>query len=214
MSETLHEIYGAVINFERDRVIKLVNMAISEKIDPMDIFDQLNSAVRTIGDKFGKGELFLTDLVASADAMKAGVEIIEPLILESKKETKSLGKVALATAEGDIHDIGKNIVITMLRAAGFNVLDWGVDTPIDKIVESFRKEKPQIIGISALLTSTIYAQEKLIKKFRDEGIRDDVKIIVGGAPVTKEWAEEIGADGYAPDGFSAVNLVKQLLNSK
>jgi 5-methyltetrahydrofolate--homocysteine methyltransferase len=118
--------------------------------------------------------------------------------------------IAMATAEGDIHDIGKNIVIIMLRAAGFNVTDLGVDVSTEKIVETIAKERSRVVGVSALLTSTVAAQEKLIKRLTELGTRDTVRVMVGGAAVTREWSKRIGSDGYAPDGLTTVDLVKQL----
>jgi len=207
----LDKIYDAVVNCDKEAVTDFVKRAISENADPLAIFDSLNAAVKSVGNKFGKGACFITDLVATAEAMKAGAEIIEPLILKQKKSIRTLGNVAMATAEGDIHDIGKNIVVVMLTAAGFNVLDLGVDVPTERIIETIEKSKPQVAGVSALLTSTVTAQEKLIGELGRRMMRGNVKVIVGGAPVTKEWSNQIGADGYAADGPAAVNLVKQLL---
>lgn len=173
----------------------------------------MNAAIRTVGDRFGKGEVFITDLVGSAEAMNAGVRVIEPLILESRKRIATLAKVTMATAEGDIHDIGKNIVITLLKAAGFEVTDLGVDVPTERIVGTIIKEQAQVAGVSALLTSTVAGQERLIRRLGELGTRDSVKVIVGGAAVTREWSKRIGSDGYAPDGLTAVELVRQLIGA-
>lgn len=170
----------------------------------------MNAAIRMVGDRFGKGEVFITDLVGSAEAMNAGLRVIEPQILGSRKQIATLAKVAMATAEGDIHDIGKNIVVTLLRAAGFEVTDLGVDVPTERIVETITKEKTRLVGVSALLTSTVAAQERLIMRLGELGTRDAVKVMVGGAAVTREWSKRIGSDGYAPDGLTTVELVKQL----
>jgi corrinoid protein of di/trimethylamine methyltransferase len=211
MNDPLQKIYDAVIDCDKDAVVESINHALSNRIEPLVIFGKLNEAIKSVGDRFGRGEVFITSLVGSAEAMKAGVAIIEPLILKDKGEFQTLGKVVMATAEGDIHDIGKNIVITMLRAAGFGVLDLGIDVSTEKIVETIRKENPQVVGVSTLLTTTASAQEKLIKRLLQEELRDKVKVIVGGAATTKEWSERIGADGYAADGFESVNLVKRLI---
>lgn len=210
MTDILERAFQAVLECNAETVAESVHQAIEAKIDPLVILDRLNAAIRTVGEKFRQGDVFITDLVGSAEAMKAGVQILEPLILKNRKQVETLGKIAMATAEGDIHDIGKNIVITLLRAAGFEVTDLGVDVPMEKIVETVRKETAQVVGVSALLTSTVASQERLIRRLIELGIRDSVKVIVGGAAVTREWSNRIGSDGYAPDGLSTVDLVKQL----
>lgn len=212
MIDVLDRTYQAVLDCNADAVAKSVGEAIDAKIDPLVVLNKLNAAIGAVGEKFGRGDVFLTDLVGSAEAMKVGVQIIEPLILKNNIQVETLGKIVMATAEGDIHDIGKNIVITLLRAAGFEVTDIGVDVQTEKIVEIVRREKPQVVGVSALLTTSVAAQERLIKKLDELGIRDAVKVIVGGAAVTREWSERIGSDGYAPDALTAVDLVKPLIN--
>jgi len=212
--DILDKVYDAVVSCDEDSVAKLVNEAVSQEIDLLEILDRLNAAIKFVGDKFGEGDLFITDLIGSAQAMKSGTQIIEPLILKTARPTKTLGQIAMATAEGDIHDIGKNIVIVMLRAAGFRIIDLGVDVSIERIMGTIRNEHPQVVGVSALLTSTVPAQERLVKRTRAEGLRGNIKLIVGGAAVTAEWAEEIGADGYAADGIAAVAMVKKLLTAQ
>jgi corrinoid protein of di/trimethylamine methyltransferase len=214
LSAILDKIYDAVLECNTDAVSQLANLAVQQKIDPMSVLDRLNAAIKSVGDKFGRGEAFITDLVGSAEAMKAGMRIIEPLILESKASLKTSGRITMATAEGDIHDIGKNIVITLARAAGFEVADLGVDVPVETIVDAVRQSKPHVVGISALLTSTISAQERLIRRLRELNLRDAVKVTVGGAAVSREWSERIGADGYAPDGLTAVELMKEVVGTK
>lgn len=208
--DVLEEIYEAILDCDADAVVQRVTRAIGQKLEPLTILDRMNVAIRTVGDRFGSGEAFITDLIGSATAMSAGVRVIEPLILESGKRIAASAKVAMATAEGDIHDIGKNIIITLLRAAGFEVTDLGVDVPTERIVETIEREKPQVVGVSALLTSAVAAQERLIKRLRELGHRDAVKAIVGGAAVTREWSRRIGSDGYASDGLTTVELVRQL----
>jgi len=206
----LEKVYEAIIDCDADAVAQRVRQAIDGRVDPLTVLEKMNVAIRAVGDKFGKGDVFITDLVGSAEAMNAGVRIIEPLILENRGRIATLGRVAMATAEGDIHDIGKNIVITLLRAAGFEVTNLGVDVPTVRIVETVTKEKFQVVGVSALLTPTVAAQERLIKRPSEIGIRDRIKVMVGGAAVTREWSKRIGSDGYAPDGLTTVQLVKQL----
>ena len=206
----MEKVYEAIIDCDADAVAQRVRQAIDGRVDPLTVLEKMNVAIRTVGDRFGKGDVYITDLVGSAEAMNAGVRIIEPLILENRGRIATLGRVAMATAEGDIHDIGKNIVITLLRAAGFEVTNLGVDVPTVRIVETVTKEKFQVVGVSALLTPTVAAQERLIKRLSEIGIRDRIKVMVGGAAVTREWSKRIGSDGYAPDGLTTVQLVKQL----
>lgn len=210
MTEILDEIQDAIFNCDANIVSRKVRKAVAQKLDPLSILDKMNAAIRTVGEKFGRGDIFITDLIGSAEAMNAGVRILEPLILQGRKRITTLAMIAMATAEGDIHDIGKNIVITMLRATGFNVTDLGADVSTEKIVETIAKEGSRVVGVSALLTSTVAAQEKLIKRLTELGTRDTVRVIVGGAAVTREWSKRIGSDGYAPDGLTTVELVKQL----
>jgi methylmalonyl-CoA mutase cobalamin-binding domain/chain len=210
LTEILDEIQEAIFNCDANIVSRKVRKAVAQKLDPLSILDKMNAAIRTVGEKFGQGDIFITDLIGSAEAMNAGVRILEPLILQGRKRITTLAMIAMATAEGDIHDIGKNIVITMLRATGFNVTDLGADVSTEKIVETIAKEGSRVVGVSALLTSTVAAQEKLIKRLTELGTRDTVRVIVGGAAVTREWSKRIGSDGYAPDGLTTVELVKQL----
>jgi methylmalonyl-CoA mutase cobalamin-binding domain/chain len=210
LTEILDEIQDAIFNCDANIVSRKVRKAVAQKLDPLSILDKMNAAIRTVGEKFGRGDIFITDLIGSAEAMNAGVRILEPLILQGRKRITTLAMIAMATAEGDIHDIGKNIVITMLRATGFNVTDLGADVSTEKIVETIAKEGSRVVGVSALLTSTVAAQEKLIKRLTELGTRDTVRVIVGGAAVTREWSKRIGSDGYAPDGLTTVELVKQL----
>jgi methylmalonyl-CoA mutase cobalamin-binding domain/chain len=210
LTEILDEIQEAIFNCDANIVSRKVRKAVAQKLDPLTILDKMNAAIRTVGEKFGRGDIFILDLIGSAEAMNAGVRILEPLILQGRKRITTLAMIAMATAEGDIHDIGKNIVITMLRATGFNVTDLGADVSTEKIVETIAKEGSRVVGVSALLTSTVAAQEKLIKRLTELGTRDTVRVIVGGAAVTREWSKRIGSDGYAPDGLTTVELVKQL----
>lgn len=210
MTKILDEIQEAIFNCDANIVSRKVRKAVAQKLDPLSILDKMNAAIRTVGEKFGRGDIFIIDLIGSAEAMNAGVRILEPLILQGGKRITTLTMIAMATAEGDIHDIGKNIVITMLRATGFNVTDLGVDVSTEKIVETIAKEGSRVVGVSALLTSTVAAQEKLIKRLIELGTRDTVRVMVGGAAVTREWSKRIGSDGYAPDGLTTVELVKQL----
>jgi 5-methyltetrahydrofolate--homocysteine methyltransferase len=183
-------------------------------MDPIEAIDEgLAKGVRTIGDKFAAGEDFLTELVMAGEAMKAGVEVLRPVILQRKLHRKTTGIVVIGTVRGDIHDIGKNIVAVMLEAAGFEVNDLGVDVPPDRFLNKIKESKAQIVAMSALLTVTTPEQKNTVLAIEKAGIRKDVKVAVGGAAVTPEWAREIGAEGYSDNAVDAVELFKKLVAS-
>ena len=161
-----------------------------------------------VGDMYERGEVYVPEMLVAAHAMKAGMEILRPELV--KAGVQPLGKVGLGTVQGDIHDIGKNLVVMMLEGAGFEVLDLGIDVPIEKFIEAVQGGI-DILGMSGLLTTTIPAMPEVIKAIEDAGVRDHVKIMVGGAPVTEAYKQEIGADGYAPDAASAVRVARELL---
>jgi len=162
-----------------------------------------------VSEKFKNNEIFIPEVLISARAMNAGLDILKPLLMESNVQPK--GKVVIGTVKGDLHDIGKNIVAMLLQGAGFDVIDLGADVPKEKFLEFVKKEKADILGMSALLTTTMLYMKEMIKALKKEGIRQDVKVIIGGAPVTESYAAQIEADGYAPDAASAVDLSKRLL---
>lgn len=162
-----------------------------------------------VGDMYERGEVYVPEMLVAARAMKAGMEILRPELV--KAGVQPLGKVGLGTVHGDIHDIGKNLVVMMLEGAGFEVLDLGIDVPTEKFIET-AQGGVDILGMSGLLTTTIPAMPEVIKALEDAGVRDHVKIMVGGAPVTEAYKQEIGADGYAPDAASAVRVAKELLS--
>ncbi|MCK5635441.1 MAG: corrinoid protein [Anaerolineales bacterium] len=161
-----------------------------------------------VGDMYERGEVYVPEMLVAAHAMKAGMEILRPELV--KAGVQPLGKVGLGTVQGDIHDIGKNLVVMMLEGAGFEVLDLGIDVPTEKFIEAVQGGI-DILGMSGLLTTTIPAMPEVIKAIEDAGVRDHVKIMVGGAPVTEAYKQEIGADGYAPDAASAVRVARELL---
>lgn len=164
-----------------------------------------------MGEDFAKGDAFLPELVMAGEAMKAAVAVLEPELAKRGTERTMLGKVILCTVEGDIHEIGKTLVGTMLSSAGFKVFDLGVDVPVMKVVEKAREVNADIVAMSALLTTTMVHQKDVIEALEDIGIRSKVKVMVGGAPVTKEWVKQIGADGYSEDAIGAIKVAKQLL---
>jgi corrinoid protein of di/trimethylamine methyltransferase len=170
------------------------------------------AGVNYVGDQFSRGMMFLPELVMAGEAMKAAVAVLEPELAKRGTQRKMLGKVVLCTVEGDIHEIGKTLVGTMLSATGFQVFDLGVDVPIMKVVEKAREVNADIVAMSALLTTTMVHQKDVIEALEDVGMRSKVKVMVGGAPVTQEWVKQIGADGYSEDAIGAARVAKQLLS--
>ena len=212
-SDVIENLRKAVLDLDADRARANAQEAIRLGIDPIEAIDDgLAKGVRTIGDKFAAGEAFLTELVMAGEAMKAGVEILRPIILKRKLQRKSTGIVVIGTVRGDIHDIGKNIVAVMLEAASFEVNDLGVDVPPEKFVDK-TESNGQIVAMSALLTVTTPEQKNTVQAIEKAGIRKNVKVAVGGAAVTPEWAREIGADGYSDNAVDAVELFKKLVAS-
>lgn len=194
-------------------VTELVTEALSQNIDIKTIIgDGLTKGMSIVGAKFEAGEYYVPDMLASAEAVGAGMEILEPYL--AKSGIKSKGKILIATVKDDLHDIGKNIVTTLLRGAGYSVKDMGNNIDSQAIVKAVKEEKPQFLGLSALLTSTMMHMEETMKALADSGVRDSVKVIVGGAPVSEEFARRIGADGYGADGFQAVAIVESLSQSQ
>jgi len=190
-------------------VSELVVEALSSGIRAEDIINNgLTAGMQVVGQKFELKEYFIPDMLASAEAVGVAMELLEPSLAQSGIESK--GKVIMATVEGDLHDIGKNIVSILLRGAGYIVKDIGNDINSQDIVEAVKKERPQFLGLSALLTSTMMQMRDIIQALIDSGLRDRVKVIVGGAPVSEEFAKSIGADGYGADGFQAVAVVETL----
>lgn len=211
-SDVVENLRKAVLDFDVDRVRATAQEAVRLGVDPVEAIDDgLSKAVRTIGDKFAAGEAFLTELVMAGEAMKAGVEVFRPVILQKKLQRKSTGIVVIGTVRGDIHDIGKNIVAVMLESAGFEVNDLGVDVPPEKFVDKTKEAKAHIVAMSALLTVTTPEQKNTVQAIEKAGIRKNVKVAVGGAAVTPEWAHEIGAEGYSDNAVDAVELFKKLV---
>ena len=217
MSERMFdELAESVLKFDPDIVLKETKRALDKGIDPIEIIERgLAKGLKTVGKKFENGELFLMHLVAAAEAaQKAMKELLEPEITKRKQERKPIGVVVVGTVAGDIHDIGKNIVAAFLFAAGFDVHDVGIDVPAEKFVEKAREVNADVVGASALLSTTLPQQREIVEAANAAGLRDKVKLIFGGAPVTEEWVKEIGGDGYAETAVAAVKLVKKLLDIK
>ena len=201
----------AVIDGNLTRVKKIVENAIKEKIEINLIIDTFSEAVREVGDLFEEGELFLPELMRSAEAMKLAMEMLSPYL--SKGRTFGhLGKIVIGTIEGDIHDIGKTLVASMLSAEGFEVYDLGTDVAIDTFIKKAQEVNADIICVSALLTTTMTGQKKLIEELKKRNLRNKFKVLVGGAPSSQKWVNEIGADGTAENAIGAVKLARKMLN--
>ena len=202
----------SLIEGDPDATSEITQTALAAGIEPMEIIKQgLIPGMNVVGEKFSTGEYFLPDLIIAADGMQKAMVLLEPELLKRHQAIESAGIVILGTVKGDIHEIGKSLVGTMLSANGFKVFDLGVDVATDTFVSKARELKPDIIGLSALLTTTMVNQREVIKALASAGMGDKVKVMVGGAPVTRGWAEEIGADGYAEDAMGAVQIARQLV---
>jgi len=214
MSSAIYEeLRAAVVQGNSERAKAAATRAIEAKVPPLDaIANGLAKGVREVGDKFGEGEVFLVELIASGKAMKAGMSVLLPVIKASHSKVKTMGKVIMGTVEGDIHSIGKDIVATMLEANGFEVVNLGEDIPAKVFVEKAKELDADIIGLSALLTSSMLKQKETVAAVRAAGLR--TKVMIGGAPTTNEWAAQIGADGWAGDATTAANLARALVAKK
>jgi 5-methyltetrahydrofolate--homocysteine methyltransferase len=186
-------------------VVELTRLALEKKASLEEIINTLTVGMRVVGEKYSTKEYFIPDMLASAEAVGEAMEILKPLLEAANVETK--GKFAIATVAGDIHDIGKNIVAILLRGAGYEVHDLGTDVPTEKIIEFVKKENPDYLGLSALLTTTMTGMGVVIQALKDSGLRDRVRVLIGGAAVSDEYAQEIGADAYCPDGFQAIKVL-------
>jgi len=207
----LESLRVAVKEYDSEAAASCAKRAVSEKINPVEAANAITSAIKEIGDAFGRGELWLPDLVGAAAAMQSAMSIIEAEIVRQGAAKKSLGTVVLGTVHGDIHDIGKTMVSTMLTAGGFTVYDIGVNVIVEEFLRAVKEHKPDILAMSALLTTTAAEQRKIIQALRQNGMRDKVKIMVGGGAITEEFARAIGADGYDATALGAVGLAKRLI---
>lgn len=202
----------SIIDGEVEEAENLAKRAIELGIDPLEAINKgFVVGVDHVGNLFSCGDAFLPELVMAGEAMKTAVSVLEPEMARQGTERKMLGTVVLGTIEGDIHDIGKTLVGTMLSASGFKVFDLGVDVPVMTLVEKARQENADIVGVSALLTTTMVKQRDVVEALDDMGMRPKVKVMVGGAPVTRDWVEEIGADAFSEDAVGAVAVAKQLM---
>jgi 5-methyltetrahydrofolate--homocysteine methyltransferase len=208
--EVLEELKASVIGMELERAAELTKKALDGGLDPERILKEaLIPAMDAVGEEYEQGKRYIPEMLVSAEAMKSAMEILRPLLTKSRVEP--MGRVVIGTVEGDLHDIGKNLVAMMLEGGGFEVHDLGTEVTADRFVEAVREYNADLVGMSALLTTTMVYMPKVIEALKEASLRDKVKVMVGGAPLTQEYADEIGADGYAPDAASAVKLAKRLL---
>jgi len=213
MVDKLPKIQDSLLDLDPEKTVENIRNALQEDIAPLDIVGSLAEAMNKVGEKYEVGEFFLPELMMAGEIMKEAMSIVTPY-LKRPEEVHQMGKVVLGTVEGDLHDIGKNLVGTMLRSSGFDVVDLGADVPVRRFVESVRNEKPNIVAISALLTSTMDKMKEIVDELNKEGLRKSVKILVGGAPIDEEFAKQIGADAYGKDAVDAVRKTKELAGSE
>jgi corrinoid protein of di/trimethylamine methyltransferase len=211
MTSLREEIQNAVLDFDRKAVERLTRQALAEGADPLALFDAVRETITRVGEDFARGNLFLPHLVGAAEAMEGGMPLIMEEIRKRGETPRSLGTVAIGTVFGDIHSIGKTMVATMLAAAGYTVRDLGVNVPAGEFVKAVADGGVEVLAMSALLTTTAPEQRRVLGLLEEKGLRDRVKVIVGGGAITQEFADEIGADGYGSTAPGAVELVKRIL---
>ena len=216
MNEDLfQDMAQSIIDGEPEAASELAQRAVDLGVDPMEAINRgFIVGVNHVGEKFSCGDMFLPELVGAGEAMKSAIAILEPEMSLRGMKREIAGRVVIGTIQGDIHDIGKTLVGTMLSAGGFEVYDLGIDVPIQKFIDKAREVDADIIGVSALLTTTMVRQKDVIKAIQDAGMSSHLKVMVGGAPVTRSWVEEIGADGYSEDAIGAVAVARQLMSEK
>jgi corrinoid protein of di/trimethylamine methyltransferase len=211
----LEKISDSIVDLNRNLTIEAVEEALEKGLEPLEIIERgLSAGMRRIGDKFQRLEVFLPELILGAKIFADAMKLIEPVISKKGIERETEGKVVMGTVKGDIHNIGKDIVVMLLKTGGFEVHDLGVDVEVSKFIEKAREMKADMIGLSSLLTSTMPIQKDLIDVLKERGERDKYLVIVGGGPVTHRWAEEIGADGYAVTAEEAVRLARDLMQRR
>lgn len=206
----LDQLYFAIVDGNAKAAAAVTQEAVAADVDPQLLLtDYMIPAMDEVGAKFEANECFVPELLISARAMKASMEVIRPLLLG--KAVEPAGRVVVATVQGDLHDIGKNLVATMLEGGGFQIVDIGTDVSPDKLADAVATHQPQLIALSALLTTTLPSMKRMIDRLTQDGLRGGVKVMIGGAPVTQDFADEIGADGYSDNAAGAVNLARQLM---
>ena len=213
-AELFEKMAQSVVDGDDELAESLAKEGLAMGLDPLECVTKgYVPGVNTVGEDFAAGIAFLPELVMAGEAMKAAVSILEPEMVKRGSARQMYGKVVLATVEGDIHEIGKTLVATLLASSGFEIFDLGVDVSTAKIIEKVKEVDANIVALSALLTTTMVKQEEVIKTLEAEGLRDKVKVMVGGAPITREWVQKIGADGYSEDAIGAVKVAKELVGA-
>lgn len=212
MSEIFEKLSTAILEGDAEKTPKLVNRGLKKGLTPKEILDNgLIVGMDEVGSRFKRGDMFVPEVLMSADAMAAGMEILRPLLAESEEEM--LGKIVMGTVKGDLHDIGKNLVSMLCEGAGFEIVDIGFNAEPEKFIDAIKEHQPQIVGMSAMLTTTMRAMGHTIKAIEEAGLRDKVKIMVGGAPVDKDFSDAIGSDGYGSNAPGGADLAKQLVGA-
>jgi trimethylamine corrinoid protein len=207
--ELFNDIRKAIVEGDKPRAQELAREAIRSRVDLNEVIDKgYVPGIQAVGELWEKGDYFLPELITSAECMKAAMDILQPEMAKANIKSRSLGKVVIGTVEGDIHDIGKNLVASMLQANGFEVFDLGADVKLERFIEKAEAEKADLICLSALLTTTMLNQKRFIEMLRQKGFYGKYKVLVGGAPATRKWAEDIGAQGYAENAALAVKAAK------
>lgn len=210
MNDTLKPLYDAILNGKQKESVVAVQAALDAGVDPIVILNEgMIAAMKHVGKLFEDGEYFVPEMLIAARAMQAGLTLLKPRLVQS--DYKPVGKIVMGTVKGDLHDIGKNLVAMMLEGAAFEIIDLGVDVSPEKFIEAVKTHQPQLIGMSALLTTTMPSMKMTIEALETAGLRDRVKVMIGGAPVTEAYAKQIGADAYAPDASRAAAIAKSLV---
>jgi len=211
--ELLEELSKSILELDSQKTLAYTRKALDLGLDPFEVVETgLSKGMKEMGERFARGEVYIPHLVLAADIMNESLKIVKPKLLQTKERERTASKVLIGTVQGDIHDLGKNLVATMLTASGFNVVDLGRDVPTETIIEKAKEYKPDIIGLSALMTTTMLEQRKVVDSLKDIGLRNSVKVLVGGAPISSEWAREIGSDGYAENALEAVRIAKLIIS--
>jgi 5-methyltetrahydrofolate--homocysteine methyltransferase len=210
MENLVQEVHAAVLNGNASEVKEKVQLALDNGTDAETILNSgLIAAMKEVGQLFEDGEFFVPEMLISARAMQSGMIILRPFLVA--QDIQPIGKVIIGTVKGDLHDIGKNLVSMMLEGSGFQIFDLGTDVSPEKFLEAINTHKPDILGMSALLTTTMANMEKTIRFLEENGVRDEVKVLIGGAPISQKYADDIGADGYAPDASQAAVIATRLM---
>jgi 5-methyltetrahydrofolate--homocysteine methyltransferase len=210
VSQEINELFNAILEGKAERAKEIIEEALINKLSPSQILNQgMIASMAEVGDRFERGEYYVPEMLIAARAMQQALSILKPHLKQS--DLAAVGRVVIGTVKGDLHDIGKNLVGMLLEGAGFEIRDLGTDVSAEQFVEAVRGDEADILAMSALLTTTMPNMKSVVEALHNAGLRDRVKVIIGGAPVTESYAQEIGADGYAPDASRAVKLVKALL---